>query len=117
MASQSATNEALKQINMTLQGYSPHFSEIKTFMTDLNSSVDQIDNANFTIKFQLEVHLDVTEVKPDNLEYQTTAYHKDVIKHELEASAKILRIQNLPLDKYEVIYTLLADFFAPRTGF
>lgn len=45
------------------------------------------------------MHLDVTEVKLDELDYQTSTLHKDVIKHKLEASTKILRIQNVPQDK------------------
>lgn len=57
--------------------------------------------------------LDVTEVKLDDPELQTTADRKDVIKHELESLGKILRIQNVPFDKDEVVYTFLADFLAP----
>lgn len=113
MASQDATNEAIKQINLTLHGYSSHFAEIKTSMTDLKSSVDEItsDMANFTTKFQeFEMYLDITVVKVDELEYQVPADHRVVIKHELEALAKILRIQNELQDK--VIYILLAEFFA-----
>lgn len=33
------------------------------------------------------------------------------MKHEVEASAKFLRIQNIPQNKDEVICTLLTDFF------
>lgn len=102
MSAQSATNKTFKQINMTLQSYSFHFTEIKTTMTDLKSLVDQIktDMAVFTIEFQeFEMCFDVTEVKLDDLEFQNVADHKDVIKHELESAAKILRIQNVPLIK------------------
>lgn len=54
MPGQSATNEALKQISMTVQSYSSNFADIKTTMTDLKSLFDQIKTviASFTTKFQ-----------------------------------------------------------------
>lgn len=67
-----------------------------TSMTDLKFSADQIksDMTNFTTKFQvLKMCLDGTEVKLEELDYQTSFDHKDVIKHELHASAKILKFK------------------------
>lgn len=47
------------------------------------------------------------------IEMQSTYDYKGVIKYEMEASAKVLRIENLPNDKEEVIYTLTAELLAP----
>lgn len=72
MVSQTAKNEAPKQITMTLQSYSSQFSEINTFITDIKSSVDQIkyDIINYTAKFQeIDLHLDIIEVKLEELDY------------------------------------------------
>lgn len=53
------------------------------------------------------------EIRLEEMELQDTSTAKDITKHEIEASAKILKIQNLTQDKNENLYGLLFRHFAP----
>lgn len=93
--------------------------EIKSSMdksiADLKSSAEQLNGnmGNITTKFQdLEMRFDVMGVKVDKMEMQSTSIHKYLTNHEIESSAKTLRIQNLPYEKDENLYKLLAELLA-----
>lgn len=65
-------------------------------MAEFKTSVDQLNDkmGNTSAKFQdFEMWLDVMKVKMDGIKMQSTYTHKDVTKHELESSAKMLRTQ------------------------
>lgn len=87
---------------------------VEKSLIDFKSSVEV--NAKIVgLSFQFQEFdscLDVVEMRVE-VEMQPTADHKEITKHELESSGKILRIQNLPFDKDEVIYTLTAELSAP----
>lgn len=59
--------------------------------------------AYLTTKFQdFEAHLDATEVRMGGVQFQTTANYKEITKHELEPSAKALRLQNIGKRQYSL---------------
>lgn len=85
-------------------------------MAELKIPVAQLNEimGNTSTKLQyFEMWLDVMKIKVDETEKQNISTYKDVSKHELEFSAKMLRIQNLPHEKDGNLYTLLAELLAP----
>lgn len=91
-------------------------SSVDKSIADLKSSVDQISaNVAFVAsKFQdFAMHLDIVKGKMEEIEIQSTSDHREVTKHVLKSSARTLRIQNLPMQKDEVIYTVVADVLIP----
>lgn len=47
------------------------------------------------------------------VDLQTLANYKEITKHELETSAKTLRLQNTPLEKDEVVSNVVTEILAP----
>lgn len=109
---QSATNEALKAINKSINDIKLSVDKL----ANLKSSVDQINAnmASLTTKFQdFEARLDVMEIRMGEVEFQTSSNYKEIAKLELETSAKVLRLQNVPLEKDGRVYNVVVDIIAP----
>lgn len=85
-------------------------------IADLKTSVDQVKATimSMTTKFQaLETCLDTTELKMLEMEMQSTSDHQEAKKQELESCAKILRIQNVIMDKDETVYNSAVKLLVP----
>lgn len=62
---------------------------------------------------EFESRMNIAEVRLEEKETLTLTDHRDVAKQDLESSAKVLRIQNVPFEKNKVVYATAMDILAP----